>query len=161
MILALNPAPESQELRLPLSPSMADLQIASNRLENRILLIEDNASNRQLLSEYLEHCGYEVLGLPDGSLLFQSLEQFQPVLVLLDLKLPGVDGFTLLKQIQQHLQWQHLPIVVVSAYAFDSDRQRALGLGARQYLVKPVNLNQLRQVVATYCCSSAESSECF
>lgn len=65
---------------------------------------------------------------------------------MLDLKLPGIDGYTLLEQIQQS-DWQHLPVIVVSAFAFKADRERALNLGARRYLVKPVNLNELKQAI--------------
>jgi two-component system, cell cycle response regulator DivK len=113
----------------------------------RILLLEDNDTNRQLLSEYLDYLGYQVLGLADGSNLFQALSDFQPQLILLDLKLPGIDGYTLLEQIKHSSDWQHLPVIVVSAFAFKADQQRAMSLGAKRYFVKPVKLPQLRQAI--------------
>lgn len=113
----------------------------------RILLLEDNDINRQLLSEYLNYLGYQVLALADGCNLFQALSDFQPHLILLDLKLPGVDGYTILEQIQQSSQWHHVPIIVVSAFAFKADQQRALDLGAKRYFVKPVRLPQLNQAI--------------
>ncbi|MBD2022809.1 response regulator [Leptolyngbya sp. FACHB-36] len=112
-----------------------------------ILLIEDNDISRQLMSEYLKYCGYNVLELPGGSAFETSIAAFQPDLILLDLKLPDVDGFTLLQQVQQHPEWLHIPIIVVSAFAFQSDQQRALSLGARRYLVKPVKLVQLERSI--------------
>lgn len=113
----------------------------------RILLIEDNDSNRHLLSDYLHYCGYDVLSLAEGAGFFTAIAQFQPHIVLLDLKLPDIDGYTLLEQLQQHPEGLHIPVIVVSAFAFQSDQRRALDLGARRYLVKPVNLNQLKQAI--------------
>lgn len=92
----------------------------------RILVVEDNDENRELMSEYLSNFGYQVLDLADGSIFFQALECFRPHLVLLDLKLPGIDGYTLLQQIQQRSDWRQVPIIVVSAFAFKADRERAM-----------------------------------
>ena len=113
----------------------------------RILLIEDNDLNRQMLDDYLVFCGYQVLSLADGSGFFQVLADFKPHLILLDLRLPNIDGYALLQQIQQGSDWQHIPIIVVSAFAFRVDQQRALSLGVRRYFVKPVNLNDLKQAI--------------
>lgn len=114
----------------------------------RILLVEDNDISRQLMSDYLRHCGYSIRTLSSGSTFAQEMAQFRPHLVLLDLKLPDVDGFTLLEQAQQTLEWSQTPIVVISAFAFQADRSRALSLGARQYLVKPVMLPQIQQAIS-------------
>lgn len=113
----------------------------------RILLVEDNDINRLLMSDYLNFCAYEVLTLPQASDFFAAVEKFQPHLILLDLKLPGIDGFSLLEQMQQKPNWQHIPIFVVSAFAFRADRERAMHLGAKHYFVKPVNLSHFRQAI--------------
>ena len=113
----------------------------------RILIIEDNPTSRQLMSDYLEHHGWEVMSLGEGNSFAASMAQFQPHLILLDLKLPGVDGYTLLEQIRQNSEWRSIPVIVVSAFAFQADRQRAMDLGAFHYLVKPVNLAYLRQTI--------------
>ena len=103
--------------------------------------------NRQMLSDYLDYCGYQVLSLASGSGFFQALADFQPSLILLDLRLPDIDGYTLLEQIKQETKWWHIPVIVVSALAFRADQQRALSLGASRYLVKPVNLPALNQAI--------------
>ena len=72
----------------------------------RILLVEDNTTSRQLMSDYLEHYGWEVLSLERGSTFNSAMWQFKPHLILLDLKLPDVDGYELLRQVQQHPEWQ-------------------------------------------------------
>ena len=113
----------------------------------RILLVEDNDSNRQLLDDYLNYCGYRVLSLADGSGFFAAIAQFQPHVVLLDLKLPDIDGYKLLEELQNQPAKAQVPVIVVSAFAFQADQQRAMNLGARRYLVKPVNLNLLKQAI--------------
>ncbi|MBW4554525.1 MAG: response regulator [Trichormus sp. ATA11-4-KO1] len=109
----------------------------------RVLLIEDNDANRMLLSDYLSYCGYIVQSLSNGNTLLSTIEKFQPKLMLLDLKLPDIDGYSLLEQIQQTPGLSKIPIIVVSAFAFKSDQERAMNLGASHYFVKPVNLNAL------------------
>ncbi|AFY31269.1 response regulator [Calothrix sp. PCC 7507] len=117
-------------------------QLQSQQIR-RILLIEDNDVNRMLLSDYLSYCGYNVQSLSNGSTLFLTIEKFQPDLILLDLKLPDIDGYLLLEQIQQKPDFTRIPVIVVSAFAFKADQERAISLGACRYFVKPVNLNDL------------------
>ncbi|MEC4819205.1 MAG: response regulator [Scytonema sp. PMC 1069.18] len=108
----------------------------------RILLIEDNAANRMLLSDYLSYCKYDVQSLSEASNFFCTLEVFKPELIILDLKLPDIDGYTLLEQMQQQSHLCNVPTIVVSAFAFKADQERALRLGARRYFVKPINLQE-------------------
>lgn len=114
---------------------------------SRILLVEHNALNRQMLSEYLVDCGYQVLSLSEGGGFFQTLAEFQPSLILLELRLPDIDGYTLLQQLQQRTEWRHIPVIVVSTLAFRADQQRALDLGVSRYFIKPVNINGLMQAI--------------
>lgn len=109
----------------------------------RILLVEDHYLNRMLLSDYLSYCGYEVQSLSEGSAFFSTIEEFEPDLMLLDLKLPDVDGYSLLKQVQQKPDLSKIPIIVVSAFAFKADQELALSLGACRYFVKPLKLKDL------------------
>ena len=113
----------------------------------RILLVEDNEANRRLMSDYLSYRGYEVFALADGTQLAVTLDEFCPQIILLDLKLPVIDGYMLLEQLQQQDDWKKIPTIVVSAYAFQRDQERALSLGARRYLVKPIRLSQLTDVI--------------
>ena len=124
-----------------------DAVLKEDVVPKRILLVEDNDLNRQMLDDYLGFCGYQVLSIGRGSDFFQVLADFKPHLILLDLRLPDIDGYTLLQQIQQGSDWQHIPVIVVSAFAFRVDQQRALSLGVRRYFVKPVNLIDLKQAI--------------
>ncbi len=127
-----------------LEPGAASLQSTAVK---RLLLVEDNDLNRLMLDDYLNFYGYQVLSLSCGASFFEQVVSFQPHLILLDLKLPDINGYVLLEQLQLNSQLRTIPVIVVSAYAFRSDRQRAFNLGARQYFVKPVNLGDLRAAI--------------
>ncbi|MEA5573736.1 response regulator [Calothrix sp. UHCC 0171] len=116
--------------------------------QTRLLLIEDNDINRMFLSDYLSYFRYDVKSLPDASDVFATLDNFQPHLILLDLKLPETDGYLVLKQIKQKSIYAQIPVIIVSAFAFKTDQERAIELGACHYFVKPVNLEQLVQTIA-------------
>ncbi len=113
----------------------------------RLLIVEDNTLNRLMLNDYLTFCGYHVMSLACGTNFLKEVVSFQPHLILLDLKLPDIDGYILLEQLQLNPQWRDIPVIIVSAYAFKADHQRAMNLGARQYFIKPVNLIDLKQAI--------------
>jgi CheY-like chemotaxis protein len=126
---------------------MATASSPDSNLSIRILLVEDNDVSRQLMSDFLISCGHHVLCLADAKSFVAAMAHFRPNLILLDIKLPLVDGYTLLEQLQKTPEWVDIPVIVISAYAFRADRQRALNLGARRYLVKPVKLADLTQAI--------------
>jgi len=97
-----------------------------------------------MLQDYIVFCGYSVLSLPSGDEFFEEIAAFQPHLILLDLRLPRIDGYTLLAQLKVNPNYQHIPVIIVSACAFRVDKQRAFNLGARRYFIKPVNLIDLK-----------------
>jgi CheY-like chemotaxis protein len=125
----------------------------------RILLIEDNEANRRLMTDYLSYCGYSVFALAEGRELESAMTQFSPQIILLDLKLPDIDGYLLLEQIQQHPEWQLIPVIIVSAFAFQRDQQRALNLGASRYMVKPIRLSELIEVIREELARSTSGEE--
>ncbi|MBF2015101.1 MAG: response regulator [Rivularia sp. T60_A2020_040] len=113
----------------------------------KILLVEDNHANRMLLGDCLNFCGYEVKTLSNGSRFFSTVETFQPDLIVLDLKLPDIDGYLLLEKMQQNSQTAKIPVIIVSGLAFKSDCKKAINLGARRYFIKPIILNELTQAI--------------
>lgn len=123
-------------------------QLKSNYCE-KVLLVEDNDVNRMLLSDCLKFCGYQVEGLAMGSKFFSAIKTFRPDLIILNLKLPDIDGFLLLEKMQQNCHSLKIPVIIVSGLAFKSDCERAIGLGARRYFVKPVILTELTQAIKT------------
>lgn len=108
--------------------------------------MEDNDYHRLMVKDFLESRGYNLRSLPDGNHFFAAIAEFKPDLILLDLKLPTVDGYTLLEQLQQS-QFSSIPVIVISAYAFEHEQQRAFSLGARNYLTKPTKLDDISEAI--------------
>src|SRR5882762_5954796 len=108
-----------------------------------ILLAEDNAINRELLREILETRGYTVLEACDGQQALQMIEQAPPDIVLMDIGMPILDGFATLSRIRQNPRLTSLPVVAVTAYAMQGDREKIIDAGFNGYLSKPVNFHSL------------------
>jgi CheY-like chemotaxis protein len=109
----------------------------------KVLIAEDNAVNRELLRELLELRGYTVLEACDGQEALQMIEQTQPELLLLDIGMPVMDGFAVIRRIRENPQLAKLPVVAVTAYAMRGDQERILNSGFDGYLSKPVNPSSL------------------
>ncbi|MFZ4640115.1 MAG: response regulator [Nodosilinea sp.] len=115
----------------------------------RIVVIEDDDANRLVFTDYLTYAGFTILALPSGLNLSYHLQEFRPDLMLLDLGLPDIDGYSLLASLRSTPQWAHLPVIVVSGYAFPAEQQRAMDLGINRYLVKPIHLQELIESIQT------------
>jgi CheY-like chemotaxis protein len=111
----------------------------------RILVAEDNAVNRELLRELLEARGYTVLEACDGQEALHMIEQAQPELLLLDIGMPVLDGFGVIRRIRESPRLARLPVVAVTAYAMRGDREKILKAGFDGYLSKPLNPSALTQ----------------
>ena len=106
----------------------------------RVLLIEDDADIRGLLTEFLTREGYDIRALADGRTATQALDAFRPSVVILDLMLPGEDGLSICRRIRQQ---SRVPIIMLTAKNSDIDRIVGLEIGADDYLGKPFNPREL------------------
>jgi CheY-like chemotaxis protein len=113
----------------------------------KILIVEDSSDNMKLFRTLLSLKGHEVTGLASGDNLLASLAAFSPDLVLLDIQLPGKDGFTLLQEIRSS-PFQKLRVVALSAHAMTGDRERALDAGFDGYITKPIDIRLFPEQVA-------------
>ena len=111
----------------------------------KILVAEDDLASRELIREILETCGYQVLEARDGREALQRVEETAPDLVLLDIQIPVMDGFAVLRQLRQDSRFARLPVVAVTAYAMRGDREKALAAGFDAYLTKPLNAAALKK----------------
>ena len=109
----------------------------------RILVAEDNAVNRELLRELLEARGYEVFEACDGQEALHMIEQSRPELLLMDIGMPVLDGFGVIRKIRENPCIAKLPVVAVTAYAMRGDRETILNSGFDGYLSKPLNPSSL------------------
>jgi DNA-binding response OmpR family regulator len=101
---------------------------------NTILVVDDEATIREVVRRYLEREGFRVLEAADGFEALDALKEVQPDLIVLDLMLPGIDGLTLTQHLRQDRQ---VPIIMLTAKGEASDRIRGLDLGADDYITKP------------------------
>jgi CheY-like chemotaxis protein len=111
----------------------------------RILLADDNPANRELLREILELDGHEIEEAKDGLDALRLYKELKPDLTILDLQMPGLDGFQTLDRILA--RDGNAVVVAVTAFAMRGDKERALTAGFREYITKPVEMNHLRSRV--------------
>ena len=105
----------------------------------RILIVEDSPDNMKLFRTILTLKGHEVTGLPGGEGLLEAIEQGSPDLVLMDIQLPGKDGFTLLSEIRKS-PLAGVRVIALTAHAMTGDRERALDAGFDDYITKPIDI---------------------
>lgn len=113
-----------------------------------VLIIEDEAEVRNFASRVLELEGHRVLQAENSDEGMELVREGRISLVLLDLKLPGRDGWVVLKQMKGEPELLAIPVIVFTASAGVSQRDRALSMGAADYLVKPLSAARLRKAVA-------------
>ncbi len=109
----------------------------------RILLVEDNEMNRDMLSRRLLRRGYEVLIAVDGSEGVSKAQSERPDIVLMDMSLPGIDGWEATRRLKADEAVQHTPVIALTAHAMEGDRQKALAAGCDDYETKPVDIERL------------------
>ncbi len=107
---------------------------------NQIALVEDEPSIREVVSLYLKRAGYSVTAYPDGAAALDGFERQIPDLVVLDVMLPEIDGFTLLRRLRDR---SDVPIILLTSRREESDRIAGLELGADDYVVKPFSPQEL------------------
>jgi len=108
-------------------------------MNKRILLIEDNAQNRYLANFLLEARGWKMVHAEDGPAGVALAGQVDPVLILLDIQLPGMDGYAVAQALRSDPKLQAIPIVAVTSYAMAGDRERCLAAGCNGYIEKPID----------------------
>lgn len=114
-------------------------------LKQRILVVDDDKEVVRLMRAYLEQAGYEVLVAYDGDTAVHTLRREKPDLALLDLMLPGKDGWEITRLVRSDASLAHIPIIMLTARVEDTDKIVGLELGADDYVTKPYNP---REVVA-------------
>ena len=110
----------------------------------KILYVEDNEDNVYVVQQRLGRAGYTVVVAPDGERGLIMTETERPDLILMDLSLPGLDGWEVTRRIKSALATKHIPIIALTAHAMTGDREKALAAGCDDYDSKPVDFARLR-----------------
>lgn len=105
-----------------------------------ILLVEDHPDNRVLARKLLERAGFRVVEAVDGRQALEQAAACRPDLVLLDMSLPEVDGWTVARTLRASAESRHLLIVALTAHAMEGDRERVLEAGCDEFLTKPIDV---------------------
>jgi two-component system, cell cycle response regulator DivK len=108
-------------------------------MKKKILIIEDNEQNLYLVKFILEKHGYETLAATDGQKGIELAATSKPDLILLDIQLPMMDGYTVARNLRLNPALIKIPIVAVTSYAMPGDRDKAIGAGCNGYIEKPIN----------------------
>ena len=116
----------------------------------RVLVVEDNPRNLKLVRDVLTHYGFEVIEATTGEEGVRLAAQVAPDLVLMDLQLPGIDGTEALRLLRGAESTRSVPVVAVTAFAMDDDRERALASGFDGYVEKPISVRALPQQVEDF-----------
>ena len=109
----------------------------------RILVVDDDAFIRRPLELILRAEGFDPCTAVDGEDCLRRLETLQPELIILDIMMPGCDGFEVCRRIKQDARFCHIPVVLLSAQGRPHDRQKGIALGAEDYVTKPYSSAEL------------------
>jgi two-component system alkaline phosphatase synthesis response regulator PhoP len=117
-------------------------------LENEtILVVDDNRDNLEIMRAFLDSRGYHVICALDGKSALAKLEETQPALVLLDVMMPGMDGWQVCRTIKNHPEHGKIKVVMVTAKGGFEDKVEGMRSGADDYIVKPLDLKELAEKV--------------
>jgi CheY-like chemotaxis protein len=114
----------------------------------RILVADDNSASRELLRETLEMAGYIVVEAADGEEALERIAEAAPDLALMDIQMPGLDGFGVLKRLRSDGRYRELKVVALTAFAMQGDVARALEAGFDDYITKPIDIAALRKRIS-------------
>jgi two-component system cell cycle response regulator DivK len=116
---------------------------AAGMMNRRILVIDDDLMNLDMISQRLELRGYGVVGAVDGTQGLELANAEPPDLILMDINLPGMDGWEATRRLKTEWKTRHIPVVALTAHAMASDRSKALEAGCDEYESKPVDFERL------------------
>ena len=116
----------------------------------KILIIEDNEQNLYLETFILQKNGHEVLQARNGEKGIALAAQTEPDLILLDIQLPGMDGYTVSEELRKNPKLANTPIIAVTSYAMPGDRERILAAGCTSYIEKPINPDTFHMEIAQF-----------
>jgi two-component system alkaline phosphatase synthesis response regulator PhoP len=112
-------------------------------MTKRILVVDDDPLQLKLVDAVASKAGYEVLSAPDGKSGLDRARELHPDLIIMDIMMPQMDGYTALEAIRQSNGLKKVPVIMVTAVGFDMNRKMALEMGADDYVTKPFGVKDL------------------
>lgn len=119
-------------------------------MSKRILVIEDQEDNRQIVRDLMTASGYELLEATTGEEGIEAAARERPDLILMDIQLPGIDGYEVTRRIKANPQLKQIPIIAVTSYALSGDDKKAFAAGCDGYVTKPYSPRLLLAKIREY-----------
>ncbi len=119
-------------------------------MSKRILVVEDQEDNRTIVRDLLSSAGYEVIEATTGDEGVASAQAQLPDLILMDMQLPGIDGYEATRQIKADPDLENIPIIAVTSYALSGDDAKAIEAGCDAYFAKPYSPRKLLERIRQY-----------
>jgi CheY-like chemotaxis protein len=116
-------------------------------VRRRVLIVDDNEDSREMVATLLAQLGHEVRTAPDGGRALEIAQEFSPDIAFLDIGLPGMTGYVLAQRLRQTPACAAIPIIAISGYARDADRQEAIAAGFTEHFAKPIDPARLEELV--------------
>ncbi|HVE48474.1 MAG TPA: PAS domain S-box protein [Casimicrobiaceae bacterium] len=139
--------PLTRTAAVPERSIAASLSASGNHA--RVLIVDDNVDAVQSVAILLQSCGHEVTTAHDGPAALAAAFEAQPDVVLLDLGLPGLNGYEVAKRLREHAVLRDVMLVAMTGYGLPADRQRTEEAGFDHHLIKPAEFEQLQQIIAS------------
>jgi two-component system cell cycle response regulator DivK len=119
-------------------------------MSKRILVVEDQEDNRRIVRDLLTSVGYEIIEAVTGEAGVTAAESHVPDLILMDIQLPGLDGYDATRRIKANPALQHIPIIAVTSYALSGDDVKAFAAGCNGYVAKPFSPRALLATIREF-----------
>jgi two-component system, cell cycle response regulator DivK len=119
-------------------------------MSKRILVVEDQEDNRQIIRDLLSATDYEIIEAESGEQAFEAVAKQRPDLILMDIQLPGIDGYEVTRRIKADPALRSIPIIAVTSYALSGEEQKARAAGCDAYVPKPYSPRQLLAKIRQY-----------
>jgi two-component system, cell cycle response regulator DivK len=126
-------------------------------MPKKILIVEDNQDNRELVVKVLRNKGFDLAEAADGEEAIEKAVSEKPDLILLDISLPKLDGYEVVKRLKSMEEFREIPVVAFTAHAMKGDREKVIAEGFEGYISKPINIREFPDQLKLYLRGKRES----
>jgi two-component system, cell cycle response regulator DivK len=126
-------------------------------MPKKILIVEDNQDNRELVVKVLRNKGFDLAEAADGEEAIEKAVSEKPDLILLDISLPKLDGYEVVKRLKSMEEFREIPVVAFTAHAMKGDREKVIAEGFEGYISKPINVREFPDQLKLYLRGKRES----